>query len=359
MAMFACHPLTRESRLTPIPAGLLTLLLCLSLSQSLALGAEAPAKKKAPPASSRPQLVSSPANPALNKPAPANAADLAAIETQVRKVIARLLAATVSVQVGETQGSGVVVTKDGYVLTAAHVAGEPGRDVLVILSDAKRVEAKSLGLNTNADVGLLKITTPGEYQFAPMSDLKSLTAGTWCIATGHPGGYESGRPPVVRLGRVSIVRPAMLQTDCTLVGGDSGGPLFDLEGNVIGIHSRIGGPIALNLHIPVREVTDHWDRFAASERMGGRNPAQKVLLGVNGENHPKGARLTAIYQGMPASAAGLSTGDIVTRIDDVEIHTFEEMKSQIARKSAGDTITIQLLRGEKSLTISAPLIAYP
>ncbi|MGE3315987.1 MAG: S1C family serine protease [Planctomycetaceae bacterium] len=288
-----------------------------------------------------------------------NAADLAAIEAQVRKIVNKLTATTVALQIGDTQGSGVVVTRDGYILTAAHVSGAPGRNVIVILPDKRRVEARSLGLNATSDVGLIKITTPGEYAFAPVSDLKTLSTGTWCIATGHPGGYENGRPAVVRLGRVASVREAMLQSDCTLVGGDSGGPLFDLEGNVIAIHSRIGAPTTLNLHIPVRAITDHWDRFVASERVGGKEPTQKVLLGVNGEDHPKGARLTAIFPGMPASSAGLATGDVVTHIDGVQVHTFEEMRRQIAKRSAGDTIQIELIREDKPLRFSAPLMSFP
>lgn len=344
-----------------VEVGVVAVLFYLAMPVGTVFSADAPPAPaaKTPAVSTRPRLVSSAANSSLNKPVPASPADLAAIESQVRKVIPGMLAVTVSVQIGDTQGSGVVVSKDGYVLTAAHVAGGPGRNVVVILPDARRVDAKSLGLNASSDVGLIKITTPGEYQFAPVSDLKHLTVGAWCVATGHPGGYESGRPPVVRMGRVASVRDAMLQTDCTLVGGDSGGPLFDLEGNVIAIHSRIGAPTTLNLHVPVRAITDHWDRFAASERMGGKTPDQKVLLGVNGEDHPKGARLTAVFQGMPAKMAGLATEDIVTHIDGVQIRTFEAMRELISRKAAGDTIKIRVLRGEQTLDMSAPLMSYP
>src|SRR5205807_4246056 len=95
----------------------------------------------------------------------------------------------------------------------------------------------------------------------------------WCVVTGHPGGFRPGRSPVVRVGRIlelNLTSPrAYLRTDCTLVGGDSGGPLFDMHGRVIGIHSRIGGSITANLHVPVDTYRETWDRLVKGERWGG------------------------------------------------------------------------------------------
>src|SRR5438067_853762 len=82
-------------------------------------------------------------------------------------------------------------------------------------------------------------------------DSKDVKNGDWCVCVGHPGGYKEGRTPVVRVGRVLAHNDNHLQSDCTMVGGDSGGPLFDLDGKVIGINSRIGLTIASNIHVPV------------------------------------------------------------------------------------------------------------
>src|SRR4029077_15044098 len=79
---------------------------------------------------------------------------------------------------------------------------------------------------------------------------------------------QLGRPPVVRVGRILETTPKYLRTDCTLVGGDSGGPLFDMNGKVIGIHSRIGGSISFNIHVPVDTYAETWEKLAASEVWG-------------------------------------------------------------------------------------------
>ena len=295
----------------------------------------------------------------FSKPVPEGAADLQALEKQLRQVSGPMIAATVAVQLGGTQGSGVIVTRDGYVLTAAHVAGSPGRDVTLILSDGRRVDARSLGLNANTDVGLLKITDAGVYPFAEMSDLKNLKIGDWCVAMGHPGGYESGRPAVLRLGRVVVTKEHVLQTDCTLVGGDSGGPLFDLDGHVIGVNSRIGAPTTLNLHVPIRAFTEHWERFVRSEQLDAKPVARKAVLGVDGADGAKGARITSVFSKWPADAAGLRTGDVITKIDGQAVPSFEGLKQQLAVKSPGDTVKIEVLRDGKTLEMSAVLVGLP
>ncbi len=111
----------------------------------------------------------------------------------------------------------------------------------------------------------MKITDPGKWPTAPMGHSASLRPGAWCLAIGHPLGYRPGRPPVVRVGRIVEMSNDLIRTDCPLVGGDSGGPLLDLEGNVIGINSRIANPADVNLHVPVDIFRDNWDRLLKTE----------------------------------------------------------------------------------------------
>ena len=176
----------------------------------------------------------------LNKPAPADLADLRAIESQVTRIVDRVRQSTVAIIVGDSQGSGVIVTENGLVLTAGHVISVPGRKVTVVLADGRKVAGRALGVNTASDCGMVQITDRGPYPASKISDQSTLRIGDWCLGTGHPGGYQAGRPPVVRLGRLVAIHATFLQSDCPLLGGDSGGPLFDLNGNVVGIHSRIG-----------------------------------------------------------------------------------------------------------------------
>src|SRR5690606_1520398 len=122
--------------------------------------------------------------------------------------------------------------------------------------------------DASIDSGLMEITDQGDFPAVEMGDSSKLKRGQWVLALGHPGGFESGRRPVLRLGRILDVEDDAIRTDCTLVGGDSGGPLFDMQGRVIAIHSRIGGPLTANIHVPVNVYKENWDRLAAGEAWG-------------------------------------------------------------------------------------------
>src|SRR4029077_2949105 len=167
------------------------------------------------------------------------------------------------------QGSGVIVREDGYILTAGHVSGDPDSEVTVIFPDGTKLKGKSLGANNSIDSGLVKITKEGKYPFAEMGVSKDVKDGAWCVCIGHPGGYKEGRSPPVRLGRILSHNDNHLTSDCTMVGGDSGGPLFDMDGKVIGINSRIGMTINSNIHVPVDTYRETWDRLAKGEVWGG------------------------------------------------------------------------------------------
>lgn len=192
-------------------------------------------------------------------------ADLKLLEKQVQQVIARVRQATVGVRVGASQGSGVIVSPDGYVLTAGHVVSKPNERATFFLPDGRTAQGKTLGMYVSADAGLMKIADKGPWPYVEMGRSVELRPGMWCLALGHPLGYEKERPPVVRVGRILRVGPTLVQSDCPLVGGDSGGPLFDLQGRVIAIHSRIGGPTDMNLHVPVDVFHESWERLKKGE----------------------------------------------------------------------------------------------
>ncbi|MEJ5340546.1 MAG: trypsin-like peptidase domain-containing protein [Thermogutta sp.] len=197
--------------------------------------------------------------------APKDIGQLRDLQRQVAELIEKLKPCIVAVRIGNTQGSGVIVTEDGYVLTAGHVVGEPHQSCELIFADGKRVKGETLGRYQDADAGLIKITEAGPWPHAEMGVSKELPEGAWVAALGHPLGYISGRPPVARLGRVLRNRDTFIRTDCPLVGGDSGGPLVDLTGKVVGIHSRIAGPTTMNYHVPVDVFRSNWDRLAKGE----------------------------------------------------------------------------------------------
>ena len=196
---------------------------------------------------------------------PKNLEELIELEEQVKAATAKVLPATVAIRIGPSSGSGVIVSKDGYILTAGHVAGKPGQKATVTLSDGKEVEAVTLGVYSSPDAGMLKISGEGEWPFAEQGKREDIKLGMWCIVLGHPLGKQKDRPPVVRIGRILHIQERTLQTDCPLIGGDSGGPLVDLDGRVIGINSRISGDIAMNYHVPIDIFSDNWQRLKKGE----------------------------------------------------------------------------------------------
>lgn len=295
---------------------------------------------------------------AVLKPVPESIADLKAIQEQTKRVLEKATGCTVGIQIGGASGSGVIVSKDGFVLTAGHVSGKPGQKCTIIMPDGKRLDGKSLGRNPGIDSGMLQITTKGDYDFCEMGKSEDLKPGTWCIAVGHPNGYQKGRTPVVRVGRILTNGRTTISTDCTLVGGDSGGPLFDMEGKVIGIHSRIGPTISANMHVPIKTYTDTWDRLVKGDEIGvggGSAAVATAYLGVTRDEDAKECKLSRVTEGSPAEKGGLLAGDVITKFDGKEIGNYDDMLTQLAKKKPGDEVDVVVKRGTETKTLKVKL----
>jgi serine protease Do len=197
--------------------------------------------------------------------APKDLAGFQALETRIKAVVATVQPAVVGLEIGGSAGSGVIVSEDGLVITAGHVVGKPGQKVKFLFADGKTAGGTTLGNYSTPDAGMARITEPGKWPAVPLGRSGTLRPGTWCIALGHPLGYQPGRPPVVRIGRVLHVNDETIQTDCPIVSGDSGGPVFDLDGRVIGINSRISDPVNANLHAAVDVFHANWERLAKGD----------------------------------------------------------------------------------------------
>lgn len=290
---------------------------------------------------------------AFSKAVPESIDDLREMETHVHSLVAKLTETTVALTIGNAQGSGVLVSEDGMVLTAAHVSGPPGRPVTILLSDGTRAFGRSLGRNEALDASLIKIETPEKkWPYAPIARLEDINVGNWSIVMGHPGGHQPGRLPVFRLGRVIEVDHQVIQTDNKLVGGDSGGPLFDMHGRVIGINSRIGPRTSLNLHTPICAYTDDWERLAAGEEIILHSGA---LLGVFAEPAEGGLKLTRVWPGDPADRAGLRVGDILLRFGARRVGSFERLRELVGKHQPGSRVVLTLLRDGEVLEITVEL----
>jgi serine protease Do len=298
----------------------------------------------------------------FQKTVPNSIDDLKTIQQHVQKVTTKVLAATVGVRIGPSSGSGVIIDASGYVLTAGHVSGEPNRDCEIILPDGKKYKGKTLGANRGVDSGLIKIVDEGTFPFAEMGDVTEVKKGSWCLAIGHPNGYQRGRAPVVRLGRVLDQTHDFLRTDCALVGGDSGGPLFDMHGRVIGIHSRIGGAMTSNIHVPVSVYRENWDRLANAEVWGSGlyvSTSANAYLGVTMDTDKKGCKISVIAPQSPAERAGIQVDDQIVRVDGLLIQSADDLVHLIRGRRPGQEISLEVRRGATMLQIRVVLDKRP
>ena len=274
--------------------------------------------------------------------------DLRQLEERVARVLEACRAATVHVQIEGASGSGVIVSPEGYVLTASHVSGMPERPALLTFADGRQVRGVTLGrLNYrfDADAGLIQITEPGPWPTVPMGGSSNLQPGAWCFALGYPGGYDRERGPVLRIGRLIHNLPRRLWTDCILLGGDSGGPLFDLDGRVIAIHSAIAKAPDLNFHAPVDAFEEHWTSLTHGY----------PLLGVSTVEHGSGALVDRVALGSAAEKVGLQAGDIIAALDGLRVAGPQKLQELILRKKPGDPVKLQIVRQDMTLELEAPL----
>jgi serine protease Do len=215
---------------------------------------------------------------AFTKPAPSGMADLRGIEKHVKNLISRISASVVALDVGVAEGSGVVITANGLVLTAGHVAGRANRNVTITFPDGKTARGKTLGAIESPDCGLIRITDPGPWPHTDIAGPRAPMPGDWVLALGHPGGFDPERSMVARFGRIVEVANRAVRTDCTITTGDSGGPLVDMHGRVLGIHSYISNGFDDNYHIPITQFVEHWSRLANGESGGTRGSRDSAAL---------------------------------------------------------------------------------
>jgi serine protease Do len=282
-------------------------------------------------------------------------------ESRVEGLVDNVMACTVCVRSasGRGSGSGVIVNEQGLILTAAHVIQAAGSDLVIIFPDGKEVKGKSLGANVGRDAGMAKITEEGKYPFAEVGKSAALTANQWCVALGHAGGFDPRRTPPVRLGRV-LTNGRFVTTDCTLIGGDSGGPLFDIEGRVIGIHSNIGQSLSQNNHVPVDVFHDDWKRLEDGETFGRQrtnvNPNRPMLgIQLSQEDVDNGVLIDGVTAKSPAEKAGMQAGDIVQAVDGEKVKTPQKLVELVGKHKVNETVKLKVLRGEKELEVKAKL----
>jgi len=284
--------------------------------------------------------------------------DLVVIQDAVKAALPRARAATVCIEIGKGAGTGVIVSEDGLVLSAAHVTGAVGKKVKIRMEDGTEHTAKTLGLVADTDAAMLQMEGEGPFPHVEIERGGPPRLGDWVFSVGHSGGFDKERGSVVRLGRLVRIARNTFQSDCALIGGDSGGPLFDLTGKLVGIHSRVGLKLQENMHVPMQVFFDNWDGMLKSEFIGeGPFAKQPVpgngFLGFASEGAEGGGlKVTKVGEGTPAAAAGLKEGDVIRKFNGDAVAERGQLQEKLEAMAVGDEVVLEITRDgeEKTLT---------
>ncbi len=281
--------------------------------------------------------------------------DLLSVESKIRSILPVLKSAVVSIESSDGAGSGVIVSEDGLVLTAAHVIGKRGEKMMVTLAGGGKKNAVSKGGSELSDAGMLQLEQNERYPYVPLAKQGSSAPGQWCLALGHPNGFNQERGMVLRAGMILEKKDETLQTNCRLLGGDSGGPLFNLKGEVIGIHSRISKNSDENYHTTIESFLSNWNYFLSEEILLLKNIQSAGFLGVMCEQSKRGLRIMKVIPHSEADQMGLLANDELLRLDSIPLDTREKLTILISEKSPGEIVTLDFMRGSREIAVQIQL----
>ena len=289
--------------------------------------------------------------------------ELKRVQSKIAEVVSRVMPACVSISDGVGAGSGVIVSADGLILTAGHVMTESPL-YEIILPSGQTVKAKPLGRNLDIDAGMLQIIGDGStvWPHVNIERKKLLRPRQWVVSLGHSGGFEIGRTPPVRTGRVLKIGKEQVITDAVLIGGDSGGPLFNLNGDLVGIHSSIGDTVAENRHVSMPAFLKGWNQMKAGKRWGElptlENPIpakRRGVIGVRVDLAAPNCKVRIVNSGSSAEEAGILVGDVVLQFESTRINDGRHLIEVIKRHNAGDICKMRVLRNSKVMEFEVQL----
>ena len=269
-------------------------------------------------------------------------------------------------------GSGFIISPDGYIVTNDHVAGNAA-EITVTMTDGKQYSAKVVGTDAASDICLLKVDADDlPYEILGNSD--NIMIGEWVVALGNPFGlFEINDKPTVTVGVISStgmnLEPLenryylnMLQTDAAINGGNSGGPLVNSVGEVIGMNTLIyspngsGGNIGLSFAIPInkikRIITELKQKGSIDRNFDVGFKIQSIDEGIADYYKlptSKGVIVTYIASGSPADKAGLKVGDIIQKVNEYNINNENTLISVFQEFRVGQTITLKIIRDDKEI----------
>jgi len=278
----------------------------------------------------------------------------------------------------QSLGSGFIVSADGYVVTNNHVITAEGKgeveSISVTLPNGDYYPAKLIGRDAASDLAVLKIVTPKPLPFVKFGDSRNARVGDWVIAIGNPFGLGG----TVTAGIISAVYrntgsgsayDRYLQTDAAINRGNSGGPMFDMKGNVIGINNAIyspnGGSIGIGFAIPADIASPIVDRLMKGQTidrgyLGVRiQPLSDDLADSIGIPHNHGEFVQSVEPGKAAALSGMQAGDVVLRVNGRDVSPGQSLSFLVANTTPGSRIPIELVRNGQRMTVTATVGKRP
>ena len=268
-------------------------------------------------------------------------------------------------------GSGFIISADGYILTNAHVV-ETADEITVKLTDKREFKAKVIGSDRRTDIALIKIESTG-LPVVKFGDPNRLKVGEWVVAIGSPFGFDNS----VTAGIVSAKGRSLpqenfvpfIQTDVAVNPGNSGGPLFNMRGEVIGINSQIysrtGGFMGLSFAIPIDVANDIAGQLKTTGKITrGRigvviQPVTKELAESFGLPKPAGALVSSVEKGSPAEKAGIEAGDVILKFDGKNVTSSEDLPRLVGASKPGAKAVAQLLRNKATRDVTVVIGEMP
>ena len=271
-------------------------------------------------------------------------------------------------------GSGFIISEDGYILSNAHVVGAKGNKVKVLLNDQTEAEGKVVWSDETLDLGLVKIAKKGLTPL-PMGDSDGINIGETAVAIGNPLGLDFQRS--VTAGVISGLNrnigevqgnymDGLIQTDASINAGNSGGPLLNSEGQVIGINSvKISSAEGLGFSIPintakpiVEQVMKTGDFKSVALGMSGYTVSAVERSGYDLGTGGKGVIVGGVEAGSPAATAGLQVNDIILKMGDADIQSMSQLRRELYKYKAGDAVDVVVSRNGKKETLKLTFTDY-
>jgi serine protease Do len=265
------------------------------------------------------------------------------------------------------QGSGFLISADGYILTNNHVVGDAHR-ITVTLADGRKYDARLVGADPKTEVALIKIEDEQEFPFVKLGNSDALEVGDWVLAAGNPFGLSqtitAGIVSAKERSEVGIAEyGSFIQTDAAINPGNSGGPLLNIHGKVVGIntaiYSRTGGYMGIGFAIPVNEAV------RIKEQLIEHGRVLRSVLGIYiqevdqnladrfGLEEPAGILITHIVKGSAADEAGLQPGDIITALDGWKTAKIGAFRNRVASTEPNTRVELKIFREREYITLSA------